>query len=101
MIQVIYDGLVAGSFYSLVTLGFVIIFRVSGVFNFAHPASMFIGAEVFAVISTDGTVIRFVIGIVAALVVCAIVGAASYAGLMSYVAGRPHYAQMMVTFALT
>src|ERR1700689_744310 len=34
--QTLWDGLVAGVLYSLIALGFVLIFKASGVFNFAQ-----------------------------------------------------------------
>ena len=36
LIQVIWEGLVAGVLYALIALGFVLIFKASGVFNFAQ-----------------------------------------------------------------
>jgi branched-chain amino acid transport system permease protein len=36
LIQTLWDGLVAGVLYSLIALGFVLIFKASGVFNFAQ-----------------------------------------------------------------
>ena len=35
-IQVIWEGLVTGILYSLIAFGFVLIFKASGVFNFAQ-----------------------------------------------------------------
>ena len=34
--QTLWEGLVAGVLYSLIALGFVLIFKASGVFNFAQ-----------------------------------------------------------------
>ena len=36
LLQTLWDGLVAGVLYSLIALGFVLIFKASGVFNFAQ-----------------------------------------------------------------
>jgi branched-chain amino acid transport system permease protein len=36
LIQVVWEGLVAGVLYALIALGFVLIFKASGVFNFAQ-----------------------------------------------------------------
>jgi len=36
LVQTLWDGLVAGVLYSLIALGFVLIFKASGVFNFAQ-----------------------------------------------------------------
>src|SRR6476469_10371815 len=36
LLKVIWEGLVAGMLYALIALGFVLIFKASGVFNFAQ-----------------------------------------------------------------
>ena len=35
-VQVLWEGFVSGVLYSLIALGFVLIFKASGVFNFAQ-----------------------------------------------------------------
>ena len=41
-IEVLAGGLLAGVMYSLVALGFVLIYKASGVFNFAQGAMVFL-----------------------------------------------------------
>ena len=36
LVQTLWDGLVGGVLYALIALGFVLIFKASGVFNFAQ-----------------------------------------------------------------
>src|ERR1700761_1744233 len=36
LVQTLWEGLVAGVLYSLIALGFVLIYKASGVFNFAQ-----------------------------------------------------------------
>lgn len=43
-VEVLISGLLTGSLYSLVALGFVLIFKASGVFNFAQGAMMLFAA---------------------------------------------------------
>ena len=45
--EVAIGGLLAGVMYSLVALGFVLIFKASGVFNFAQGAMVFFAALIF------------------------------------------------------
>ncbi|MEP6702983.1 MAG: branched-chain amino acid ABC transporter permease [Betaproteobacteria bacterium] len=45
--EVLIGGLLAGVMYSLVALGFVLIYKASGVFNFAQGAMMFFAAATF------------------------------------------------------
>ncbi len=46
-IQALFDGLLAGIMYSLVALGFVLIFKASGVFNFAQGTMVLMAALTF------------------------------------------------------
>src|SRR3990170_2013712 len=45
--EVFIGGLLAGVLYSLVAIGFVLIFKASGVFNFAQGAMVFFAALTF------------------------------------------------------
>src|SRR5476649_426049 len=44
LVQTLWEGLVAGILYSLIALGFVLIFKASGVFNFAQGIMMVFAA---------------------------------------------------------
>src|SRR5436190_15738157 len=46
-LEVLIGGLLAGVMYSLVALGFVLIYKASGVFNFAQGAMVFFAALTF------------------------------------------------------
>ena len=50
-IETLLGGLMAGMLYSLIALGFVLIFKASGVFNFAQGAMVLFAALAFARIS--------------------------------------------------
>ena len=43
-VEVVLGGLMAGVLYSLIALGFVLIFKASGVFNFAQGAMVLFAA---------------------------------------------------------
>lgn len=51
-LQLALNGLVVGSIYSLVALGFVIIYKSSGILNFAQGEFLLLGAYVFLAISS-------------------------------------------------
>jgi branched-chain amino acid transport system permease protein len=51
LLKVIWEGLVAGVLYALIALGFVLIFKASGVFNFAQGIMV-----VFAALTLVGLV---------------------------------------------
>ncbi len=44
LVQVLWEGFVSGTLYALVALGFVLIFKASGVFNFAQGIMVVFGA---------------------------------------------------------
>ena len=46
-IEVLVGGLLSGVMYALVALGFVLIYKASGVFNFAQGAMVFFAALTF------------------------------------------------------
>ncbi len=52
--EVLIGGLLAGVMYSLVALGFVLIFKASGVFNFAQGAMVFFAALIFVSLREKG-----------------------------------------------
>ena len=65
--EVLIGGLLAGIMYSLVALGFVLIYKASGVLNFAQGAMVFFAALVFAGLTERG--MNFWLAIVATLTV--------------------------------
>ncbi len=81
--QVLASGLILGSLYALTALGFVIIFRATGVINFAQGEMMMIGA-IFALILYQD----YGLGYVPAFVL-ALVGAWLTGVLLERVAYRP------------
>lgn len=53
-VEVLIGGLLAGVMYSLVALGFVLIYKASGVFNFAQGAMVFFAALIFVSLFEKG-----------------------------------------------
>jgi branched-chain amino acid transport system permease protein len=74
--QLLLGGLSLGAVYALLALGFVVVFRSSGVVNFAHPALLMIGAYVIARVSAGAGrpfVIALLAGVLAATAVALLV----------------------------
>ena len=67
VIEVLIAGLLSGFMYSLVALGFVLIFKASGVFNFAQGAMVLFVAFTFVRILEMG--VNFWLAIAIALAV--------------------------------
>ena len=55
LLETVVSGLLAGVMYSLVALGFVLIFKASGIFNFAQGVfALFAGLALYDFIADDG-----------------------------------------------
>ena len=67
--EVMIGGLLAGVMYSLVALGFVLIYKASGVFNFAQGAMVFFAALTFVSLFERGANFWVAIGITLVLMV--------------------------------
>ncbi|MGE5170365.1 MAG: branched-chain amino acid ABC transporter permease [Rudaea sp.] len=72
-LEVLIGGLMAGVLYSLVALGFVLIFKASGVFNFAQGAMVLFAALAVARLAERMPIWAALIGAIAIMVVLAIV----------------------------
>ncbi len=53
-LETLIGGLMAGMLYALVALGFVLIYKASGVFNFAQGAMVLFAALAMAALRGDG-----------------------------------------------
>ncbi|MFD8228990.1 branched-chain amino acid ABC transporter permease [Streptomyces massasporeus] len=74
LLDTLFNGLALGAVYALVALGFVIIFKASGVMNFAHGSLLLLGGYLTAVLHDN-------LGFAGALAVSVLVTAA-VAGVM-------------------
>jgi branched-chain amino acid transport system permease protein len=79
METIIVSGLVSGSLYALVAAGLSLVWGSLGVFNFAHGVLLMTGAYVaWWVSSPDGIGLGLPIGVIAALLVLAVIGVVFY-----------------------
>src|ERR1700757_883328 len=53
-LNVLVSGLLAGLMYGMVAIGFVLIYKASGVFNFAQGTMVFFAALTFVVLNERG-----------------------------------------------
>jgi branched-chain amino acid transport system permease protein len=89
-------GLGIGSTYALLAVGFVVIYRATEVINFAQPALMILGAY-FTSWFVIGLGMPFPIGVLAAMVVLAGIGAVTERVAMRPLVGQPVFSAAMVT----
>ncbi len=89
-------GLGIGSTYALLAVSFVVIYRATEVVNFAQPALMILGAYFTALfVITVG--LPFPVGVLAAMVAMAAVGAITERIAMRPLVGQPVFSAAMVT----
>jgi branched-chain amino acid transport system permease protein len=98
-LQLVFAGLALGSRYALVALGFVVIYRATGVINFAQGGLVALGAY-FAYQLTQETGLPFALGTVGALAGCALLGALIERFLLRRMVGQPVFAVVMITIGL-
>lgn len=96
IIPSIVRGLGIGSTYALLAVGFVVIYRATEVVNFAQPALMILGAY-FTSWFVIGLGMPFPVGVIAAMIVMAGIGAVTERVAMRPLVGQPVFSAAMVT----
>jgi branched-chain amino acid transport system permease protein len=95
---VLVGALAPAAIYSLIAVGFVLIFRATRVFNFAQGQFVFIGALLF--VSAYERFHSFAFAVILAIAVTMVLGAAMYMGLMRPLTGQGVFTMVMVTLIL-
>jgi branched-chain amino acid transport system permease protein len=96
--EVLIGGLLAGIMYSLVALGFVLIYKASGVLNFAQGAMVFFAALVFAGMTEKG--MNFGLAIAATLAVMVALAFAIERVVLRPLVNQPAITLFMATIGL-
>ncbi len=98
-LQLLSSGVALGAIYALVCLGFVIIYKATGVINFAQGAFVVVGAFlVFNFTQTWG--LPFYPSILLAMAVMAVIGVVVERLILRRMVGQPVFAVILVTFGL-
>ena len=98
-IEVLVGGLLAGVMYSLVALGFVLIYKASGVFNFAQGAMVFLAALTFVSLLEMNW--NFWLALLVTLVVMVGVGVLTERIVLRPLVNQPPITLFMATIGLT
>src|SRR5687767_3170873 len=98
-LEVLVGGLLAGVMYSLVALGFVLIYKASGVFNFAQGAMVFLAALTFVSLVERG--VPFALALVITLAVMILLGIAIEKVVLRPLVNQPPITLFMATIGLT
>ena len=99
LVQTLWEGLVSGVLYALIALGFVLIFKASGVFNFAQGIMV-----VFAALTLVGLHQKGVPAFVALVLTILVMLALAYAVerlILKPLVNQPDIILFMATFGLT
>ncbi len=99
LIQVVWEGFVAGVLYALIALGFVLIYKASGVFNFAQGIMV-----VFAGLSLVGLHEKGVpawLALILAIGIMAILAVCIEKFVMRPLVGQPDIILLMATIGMT
>jgi len=98
-IEVLAGGLLAGVMYALVALGFVLIYKASGVFNFAQGAMVFFAALTFVSLVERGW--NFWLALVATLAVMVVLGLVIERVVLRPLVNQAQITLFMATIGLT
>ena len=98
-IQLIFAGLALGCIYALVALGFTIIFKASGVINFAQGEFLLVGAYV-AYVGVFDWHLNFFLSVLIAIVVTVLISVAFERFALSRMIGQPIFSIIMITIGL-
>lgn len=98
-LQYLVAGVSLGLTYALVALGFVVIFKATGVINFAQGGLVMLGA--YLIYNFGATwELPFALAVVLAMITTALVGLIVERLVLRHMIGRPVFAQIMITIGL-
>lgn len=98
-LETLVGGLLAGIMYSMVAIGFVLIYKASGVFNFAQGAMVLFAALTFVSLTERG--IPFAYALVATLASMVVVALLIERLLLRHLVNRPPITLFMATLGLS
>src|SRR3954468_17950699 len=97
--EVLVGGLLSGVMYSLVAIGFVLIYKASGVFNFAQGAMVLLAALTFVSLRERG--LPFVAALGAGLAIMVLLGIAVERTVLRRLVNRPPIVLFMATLGVS
>ena len=97
--EVLIGGLLSGVMYSLVALGFVLIYKASGVFNFAQGSLVFFAALTFVGLMEHG--LSFGVALLVTLLVMIVLGLLIEKFVLRPLVNQPQISLFMATIGLS
>jgi branched-chain amino acid transport system permease protein len=99
-LQFLVAGVAVGSLYALLALGFVIVYKATGVINFAHGGLLLLGTYL-AFHFKERLGLPFYVAVLAAMICCAAVGLIIERLFLRHMVGQPVFAVILVTIGLS
>jgi len=95
---IVASGLTTGCIYALIGVGFVVVFRATGVVSFAQGAFMVLGALLFGTLSRLGA--GLTVGLLVVCAALAVGGALTYRLVFARLVGAEHFVLSVATVGL-
>jgi branched-chain amino acid transport system permease protein len=99
LVQFLLSGIAAGGIYALVAVGFVTVYNVLGIINFAQGEFAMLGALVASTLVTRGVPLALAVPL--AVAVAALVGAAVERGVLSPAARSSELVRIIITIGVS
>jgi branched-chain amino acid transport system permease protein len=99
LVQTLWDGFVAGTLYALIALGFVLIFKASGVFNFAQGIMVVFAALTLVGLHERGVPAFFALGLTIVVMLALAIGVERL--VLRPLVNQSDFILFMATFGLT
>ena len=93
------SGIAIGAIYSIVALGFVLVFKATGVLNFAHGSFLMLSGYL-ALTFLRRFDLPFIAGLLIISAIMAATGVAVHYGIMRWMIGKPFFSVVLVTVGL-
>ena len=98
-LQATFEGLSLGAVYSLVAIGFVLIFRATDVLSFAQPAMVVVGAGIISYFSTQ-IGIPFIVALFLGIILTGVLGLILERTFLRPMVGEPVFSVAVLTIGI-
>ncbi len=98
-LQATFEGLSLGAVYSLVAIGFVLIYKATDVLSFAQPALVVVGAGLISALAVDRG-IPFWIAFIVGILLTGIIGLVMERTFLRHMVGEPVFSVAILTIGI-
>lgn len=98
-LQILFAGFAQGTMYALIAIGFVIVYKATGVLNFTTGGLLMFGAYL-AHHAIAGWGLPFALALLVGALATGVVGVLVQSLVLQRMAGKPHFTLIMITWAV-